>query len=184
MSGIVRNDFDTWYFDQNIGYAEFTFTPQAGSSVRVHDPLNISTWDIGWTEYTANADGSFTVQLRDGRNIIEIVNGASVRYQVVRARGVEVNVTNVTRPGQDFAVGDQAQITILGISDPIEKLAGIYNPTQGVEVRLSNGVDAPFFSNRPGQNQSLGATLTLNYVLNDISLNVLSGVIIGGGGFG
>jgi len=179
----VRNDFDTWYFDQDIGYAEFTFTPAAGSAVRVHDPLNIASWGSGWENYTASDDGSFTVQLKDGRNIIEVTNGSSIRHQVVRARGVSVDVTNETRPGQDLAVNDVARIEIVGISDPIEKLAGIYNPSPGAAVSLTDG-EVTINSNEPQQFQSLTTTLTLRHTLTDVSLNVLTGSIIGGGGFG
>ena len=179
----VRNDFDTWYFDSAVGYAEFTFTPATGSQVRVHDPLNITPWDNGWTEYTANADGSFTVQLRDGRNIIEITNGGSTRHQVVRARGITVTIANITRPGQDFDIGDTARITFIGISDPIEKLAGIHNPTPGAAVRLTDGLVTINTNNAP-QYQSLSSALTVDFTLTDADHNVLSGWIMGGGGWG
>ena len=179
----VRNDFDTYYFDIAVGYREFTFTPQAGSMVRVHEPLNSTPWGSGWETYTAADDGSFTVKLRDGRNIIEVSNGSSVRHHVVRARGVTVVVENLTRPGEDFAQGHTAQISIIGISEPVEKLAGIYNPQPGAGIRFTDGVNS-FTSNTATQYQSLTATLRTQVRLDDASRNVFTGRIIGSGGFG
>ncbi|MCL2564380.1 MAG: S-layer homology domain-containing protein [Defluviitaleaceae bacterium] len=180
----ARNDFDTYYFDNTVGYHEFTFTPAPGSSVRVHNPLNLSPWGSGWITYTADTDGSFTVELKNGRNIIEITNNGTVRYHVVRARGVSVTVVNETNPGQAFSVGDTARISILGISDPIEKLAGIYNPGFGsalaARIVYTNDAGASFVSNNAPQYQTLTTTFTLTYTLADISQNVLNGHIMVG----
>jgi len=182
---IVRNDFDTYYFDQAIGYREFSFTPAAGSSVRVHEPLNISTWGGGWVNYTANIDGSFTVHLRDGRNIIEVSHEGSVRHHLIHARGVSVNVVNTTRPGHDFIVGDTAQISISGMMKPVEKLAGIYNPgfagfgtNLRAFIRYSDGITSVDSArNSVGQYTTLTDTFTVNFALSDTDLNVLDGRI-------
>jgi len=177
----VRNDFDTYYFDAIVGYREFTFTPAAGSAVRVHDPLNISAWGSGWTTYTENSDGSFTVQLRDGRNIIEVTNGDDISHHVVRARGVTVTIENTTNPGQIFEEGDIARISIQGLTEPIEKLAGIYNPGFGAplapRIRYSNAAGETVTSNNGPQYQTLTATFTLTYRLTDTEQNVLNGHI-------
>jgi len=177
----VRNDFDTWHFDQTVGYREFTFAPAEGTTVRVHSPLNISSWGTGWTTYTADSDGNFTVRLRDGRNIIEMNNNGSIRHQVIRARGVEVTISNVTRPNEDFAVGDTAQISIRGITEPIEKLAGIYNPGFGTVHRLAiryYTAEGFIESNRTNpQYQTLISTFTIQYTLTDESMGRLEGYI-------
>jgi hypothetical protein len=181
----MRNDFDTAYFDIENGYRAFTFTPASGSSVRVHDPLNQRSWGNGWRSYDQASDGSFTVQLRDGRNIIEVQNGSSVRYHVVKARGIEVDVINVTSPGMPFSEGDTARISLRGIETPIEKLAGIYNP--GVPgffgspdlrptIRYSNG-QTTLTSNRGGQYSTLTDAFTIDYLLTNSDLNVLDGQI-------
>jgi len=179
----MRNDFDTFYFDKTDGFGEFTFTPASGSSVRVHEPLNSSIWGEGWESYSANDDGSFTVELQDGRNIIEITNGEEVQFHVIHARGVEVIIENITRPGMDFAVGDRARISITGLIEPIEKLAGIYNPGFGSALQsvmiYSNGVEA-FESNGAFQFRTLETTFTFEYTLTDTNLNVLTGNIRAG----
>ena len=176
----ARNDFDTYYFDNKIGYREFMFTPAAGTAVRVHAPLNISDWGSGWTNYMANPDSSFTVTLKEGRNIIELTNGGYVRYHVIRAKGVDVTVVNITNHSEDFAIGDTARISIVGIEMPVEKMAGIYNPGFGSAlapfIRYTNG-NANFDSARAGQFTSLTTTYTVDYTLTDTSLNVLNGQI-------
>ena len=174
----ARNDFDTYYFDKSAGYRDFTFTPATGSTVRVHDPLNISEWGSGWTNYAASADGSFTVKLRDGRNIIEIKNGGAVKFHVVKARGIDVTVANTTHPGQPFAVGDTAQITLRGLETPIEKLAGVYNPgfsTLAPYIRYTDGA-ANFDSKKGAQYASLTTDFSVNYVFSG-NKTVLNGQI-------
>lgn len=186
----ARNDFDTYFFDAAVGYRTFTFTPASGSSVRVHSPLNISPWGSGWTTYAAASDGSFTVRLRDGRNIIEIRNGGAVRYHAVMARGVSVTVVNETNPGKPFAVGDTARIELLGLQEPIEKLAGIYNP--GIPgfamwgepdlrafVQYTDGTQS-VTGNRATQYQTAVTTFTVRYTLTDTAQNVLNGQIFVG----
>jgi len=179
----VDNDFDTYYFDQTIGYREFTFTPAQGTSVRVHSPLATSAWGSGWTSYTADEDETFTVVLREGRNVIELRNGGSVRYHVIMARGVSVTVTNVTSPGQPFSIGNQARIEVRGIEEPVELMAVIYNPgfagwsNHRAFIQYSNGSEY-FTSNRaPIQYRARTATFTVYYTLNDLGSNVLSGQV-------
>ena len=185
----ARNDFDTFFFDKKAGYREYTFTPAADSSVRVHDPLNISAWGTGWNDYTANADGSFTVKLKDGRNIIEIKNGTDVTYYVLKARGVSVSVTNSTNPGKPFNTGDVAKIVIRELEEPIEKMSGLYNPGFGAGnfpyLRYTDGTEN-FDSNNGGQYTPLTDTFTINATMADPSKNVFNGqmycgVIFGGG---
>jgi len=185
----IRNDFDTYFFDAEKGSREFTFTPAAGSSVRVHAPLNISPWGEGWSEYTADAGGSFTVTLREGRNIIQIDNGSSRRFHVVKALGVSVTVVNATNPGMPFEVGDTARVSITGMPEPIEKLAGIYNPgfsggwgasDMRTFIRLANAGGFEVDSNRAIQYRALGTIFTVEYQLTDASLNVLTGHIHAG----
>src|SRR5690606_22552496 len=115
-SGITtRNDLDTYYFDRTVGYRDFTFTPAPGTSVRVHDPLNLSSWGSGWTSYQPTQDGAFTVSLRGGRNIVELTNDGVVDYRVVRAKGIDVTIANGTDPGRPFEPGDHAQLILQGI---------------------------------------------------------------------
>ena len=176
----MRNDFDTFYFDRANGSGEFSFAPAPGSAVRVHQPLSLSSWGNGWATYQADAAGEFSVNLHDGRNIVEIRNGESVRYHLIEARGIEVVVENITNPDADFSEGDTARISLRGMRTPVEKLAGVYNPGFGTALRpyisYSNTVD--FITSPPGgQYSTLTDSFTIDYILEDAQLNVLNGTI-------
>lgn len=132
---IAQTEYDTIYFDDSkTDHAEYTFTPTADEghtlSVRVHDPLHNTDWDTAWTTYTAAEDGSYTVDLKDGRNIIEIsAEDGSVSYYVVNCRALDIDIENLTRPeATDYQLGDTIQIYFDGLTMPVQKMAGIYNP--------------------------------------------------------
>lgn len=144
--------------------AKYTFTPTAETngnaekitSVRVHKPITVtdgklstnpSNWlkDSSWTTYQATEaeDGkqNYTIKLSEGRNIIEIKAGDATSYHVILARGLDVTIDNVYRPGHSLAVGDTAKVTMTNMLPPVFKMAAIYNPA-GVEfVCKTNGVD-------------------------------------------
>jgi len=162
----LKGDLDTFYFDKTAGARDYTFTPAAGTTVRVHDPLNVSAWGSGWHSYAAAPDGSYTVKLKGGRNVVELTNAGKVQYRVVRAKGVDVTVTNTTNPGQPFAAGDNARIAISGIEGGVEKLAGIYNPAfnAGTKGKLTYYDGASqLVSNEAPQYQTAITTFTVNY---------------------
>lgn len=147
---IEQTEYDTIYFDDSkTDHAEYTFTPTADEGhtlrVRVHDPLHNTDWDTAWTTYTAALDGSYTVDLKDGRNIIEIsAEDGSVEYYVVNCRALDIDIVNLTRPdATDYQQGDTIQIYFDGLTMPVQKMAGIYNPNfpdQGwVEYHTEDG---------------------------------------------
>lgn len=139
-------------------YAEYTFTPTASrniSSVKVHTPITVTdgelsenpedfTKDKSWTAYratTVNGKKSYTIKLSEGRNIIQIKTSKATTYHVILARGLDVKIDNVYRPGQSLSVGDTAKITIDNMIPPMFKMAAIYNPS-GVQFTCkTNGVD-------------------------------------------
>lgn len=180
----VKNELDTYYFDQTVGERDFTFTPAAGTTVRVHDPLNVSAWGSGWRTYDAAADGSFTVKLKAGRNIVQLTNGGKVQYRVVRAKGVDVTVTNTTNPGQPFAAGDNARVSVTGIEGGVEKLGGIYNPAfnAGTKGKLTYYDGASqLVSNEATQYQSAITTFNVDYVYTGTGDKALNGDMFIGG---
>lgn len=144
--------------------AEYTFTPTATTeenpekitSVRVHKPITVTDgklsenptkWltDSSWKTYQANEteDGkqSYTIQLSEGRNIVEIKSGDATSYHVILARGLDITVDNVYRPGKTLEVGDTAKITMENMIPPMFKMSAIYNPS-GVQFTCkTNGVD-------------------------------------------
>jgi hypothetical protein len=141
-SGITTNiaarEYDTVYFDKSAAdHAEYSFKPSGSGeiSVRVHRPLHAEgvSWGAGWSNGTANPDGSFTVNLREGGNIVEVSAGAGFsEYHVINAKGIGINVKNLTNPswkkGGALNPGDRLEISFDGIKTPLEKISGIYNP--------------------------------------------------------
>ena len=141
--------------------AEYTFTPEATtgentttiSSVRVHTPImvedgqiqkNPQNWltDKSWKTYKANTDGSYTISLAEGRNIVEIMPGYGVALHVILARGMDVQINNMYNPGQKLAVGDTAQISLSRLIPPVFKMGAIYNPSGVVYHYNANGVES------------------------------------------
>jgi hypothetical protein len=137
-SGITTNitarEYDTIYFDKGkTDHAAYTFKPgAAGAAVRAHKPAHVggAAWGQGWADGAENPDGSFTVNLYEGRNVVEVSSpGAAFNeYHVINAKGVSVNIKNVSGPGSAPKPGDVLEISFAGIRTPLEKIAGIYNP--------------------------------------------------------
>ena len=144
--------------------AEYTFTPTATTgdssekikSVRVHKPITVTDgklsenptdWlkDSSWKTYSAKTieDGkqSYTIQLSEGRNIVEIKAGDATTYHVILARGLDVTIDNVYRSGKALEVGDTAKITMENMIPPMFKMSAIYNPSDVQFVCKTNGVD-------------------------------------------
>ena len=177
----IHNDFDTFYFDNSKGCLDFSFTPEAETSVRVLEPEE--SWDTGWTDYKADSNGSFNVKLKNGHNIIELKNENSTRCYVLRAKGIEVKIENASNPNADFKQGDTALIKLKGIDAPISKMAGIYNPgfakADEPFIRYSNGTGS-FDSNTCASDGFSSAEFTVEYTLEDIDKNILTGQIYTG----
>jgi hypothetical protein len=137
-TGISAREYDTIYFDRAAAdHAGYSFTPagEGEPSVRVHRPIHGETeWGGGWSAAAKNHDGSFTVKLYEGRNVVEVsfTGSAFKEYHVINARGIAINVSNETNPawrtGEPLNAGDRLEITFDGIRTPLEKIAGIYNP--------------------------------------------------------
>ena len=155
--------------------AEYTFTPTAKTgdkeekitSVKVHKPITVTDGIIGcggstkwnpknwlkdgkWTTYQANEteDGkqSYTIQLAEGRNIVEIKAGDATTYHVILARGVDVTIDNVYRPRQSLLDGDTVKVTIENMIPPLFKMSAIYNPA-GVDFACkANGLYRAFWT--------------------------------------
>jgi signal peptidase I len=144
-TGITLTEHDTVYYDRKIispsgeveetgkSYAEYHFTPEAGSTVKVlpapdtKDAVN-GPWTEEWTDYQSDENGGYSVRLYDGKNIIRVEYNGAVRYHVIRASGVDVQIENTTSKGKELSVGDTARIHLEGLYLPVPKMAAVYNP--------------------------------------------------------
>jgi hypothetical protein len=133
-TNIGEREFDTIYFARPQNSAVYTFAPTAESgtvSVRVHKPLHDTdvTWNEDWVDYGSKPSGAnFDITLYEGRNIVEVSGGGAKKYHSIYAKPAKITITNRTRPGSEFSVGDVANIRIEGLKVPVQKLGGIYNP--------------------------------------------------------
>lgn len=122
-----------YYLSDKPGYS-LTFTPQAGCTVTVANPVidsekNTVSYPDAFSakNVTANADGSVTVLLTFGRNIIRTAdNAGNASYQVLSAKPM---TSEICYPRDDKFIlpGDHVKLQFSGLYHVAGKLAGIYN---------------------------------------------------------
>jgi hypothetical protein len=160
-TGLKYTNSDTVYYTRSVNgvylpeekqRGALTFTPTAKAapggasvpidSVRVHTPLGDTDWaaeDWGdekyWASYEANADGSYTVGLTSGKNVVEVSAGGSSSYYAVQAKATDITVTNAAASlladGSIQVVAEplaQLNITFSNLELPIAKLGAVTNP--------------------------------------------------------
>ncbi|MFF2482405.1 S-layer homology domain-containing protein [Paenibacillus sp. NPDC058071] len=135
QNGAFDADIDSVYFLNTEQGATYTFTPSAGSTVSVLRPeINHAAGTASYGDgtfssnnVTANPNGSFSVFLTEGRNIVKVEKAGLAEYQVMTARPLTVTIQNLTRQGEEAGPGDRVKVTLDGLSFPANKLSGIYN---------------------------------------------------------
>ena len=139
----VDAESDVFYYLENKGYAEYTFKPEGVKKVAIYYPTfgaNIASYSTT-EEVAANEDGSYTLRLKEGRQIVAMYNEAGVaEYQVLTAKPCNVSVSNLSRPGKNVRPGDVAGVQFSGLKHIANKLAGIYNMCTYIEYGgVANG---------------------------------------------
>lgn len=116
-------EHDCIYFTEDKG--SYTFTPdESDVKVCVANPVVEDRLSYnGFTEVFENPDGSFSVPLTEGRNIIKLEKGGNEEYQVVTAKKVSITVNG----GAEVHRGDTVNIVFDKLYHPANKLAGVYN---------------------------------------------------------
>lgn len=129
----VDAEHDVFYYLDSDPGAYYTFTPDGASNVTIAYPVigeRMTTYN-GFTAdgVTNNEDGSYTLLLKEGRQIVRMTDASgNSAYQVLTAKTCHRDITNVSRPGSNiFQPGDQIKIQYSGLRHPANKLAGIYN---------------------------------------------------------
>ena len=131
---------DVIYYVENDGHADYTFTPSGVSKVEIAYPvIGANSVSYGsFSEVARAGDGSYTVELHRGRNIVRLTNGSGVsEYQVITAKPCIRTVSNFSRPGQPYRAGDKIRIQYSGLYHPMSKLSRIYNQSAYINY---NGV--------------------------------------------
>lgn len=129
----VDAEHDTFYYLDTENGATYTFTPEGVADVTIAYPEigpRMATYS-GFTSdgVTKNSDGSYTLLLKEGRQIVKMTDAAgNSAYQVLRARPCHREILNMTRPeSTTFEPGDEVKVQYSGLFHPANKLAGIYN---------------------------------------------------------
>ena len=129
----VDAEHDVFYYLDTEAGATYTFTPDGVSDITIAYPTigeQMATYTgFGAEGVTKNADGSYTLLLKEGRQIVKMTDasGKSV-YQVLTAKKCHREIINASREGSKiFQPGDQVKIQYSGLHHPANKLAGIYN---------------------------------------------------------
>ncbi len=144
----VDAEHDVFYYLDTEEGAAYTFTPEGVSDITIAYPTigeQMATYTgFGAEGVTKNADGSYTLLLKEGRQIVKMTDssGKSV-YQVLNAKKCHREIINASREGSTiFQPGDQVKIQYSGLHHPANKLAGIYNMSAYVTYNgVPNGSD-------------------------------------------
>ena len=129
----VDAEHDVFYYLDTEEGATYTFTPEGVDRIEIAYPAvgeQMATYNGFGTEgVSKNADGSYTLLLKEGRQIVKLTDaqGNSI-YQVLTAKPCHREITNASREGSTiFQPGDKIKIQYSGLHHPANKLAGIYN---------------------------------------------------------
>ena len=128
----VDAEFDVLYYLDTVSGVNYTFTPEGVSSVTLARPV-IGSNSVSYTGFsdegvTAKADGSYTLRLTQGRNIVRLTNAAGQSvYQVMTAKPCHREI----KVGDEIVTfvkpGDEVTVQYSGLYHPAGKLAGIHN---------------------------------------------------------
>ena len=189
----VDAEFDVlYYLDTEDGF-DYTFTPEGVSSVTLARPV-IGTNAASYTGFatdgvTKNADGSYTLHLTQGRNIVCLTdaNGKSV-YQVMTAKPCHRDIKVGDEVVTSVKPGDAVTVQYSGLYHPAGKLAGIHNfnaflsykkVTDGLTVKNGKGNQYTMASTPTAQ----AVTFTVPEDWAQATIQLSDGVM-GIGGFG
>jgi len=150
----IDAEHDVLYYETEAGGFDYTFTPENVAAVALAQPIvgenKISYNGFSAEGVTHHANGSYTVRLVHGRNIVRLTSSSGVsEYQVVTAKPVTYTISNLTRPNDIFEAGDSVSIVFNTLYHPAGKLSGIYNMSAGIQY-TGELVNFPLISG-PGQ---------------------------------
>ncbi|MDR2385156.1 MAG: T9SS type A sorting domain-containing protein [Tannerella sp.] len=136
----VDAELDVFYYPASDGGYDYTFTPTGVTSVTLAQPQLRETQGFVSLQYngfstdgvTANPDGSYTIRLVHGRNIVKLSSTVGAEYQVLNAKPVTYTVSNVTHPGAIPQSGDKVAVLFNTLYHPCNKQSGVYNMTAGI----------------------------------------------------
>ena len=205
-TGLINNtDLDTHYIASKVmvdGKEEpieenesvpYTFTPSDAKGETLH--VSVSTVEgypvptkSAWREGTANEDGSFTIALYPGRNVVKVTAGDRAVYHVLNCRASNVTITNESAPGQSPKEGESVAIRFDNVITPEPKLGAIYNPGFGGTVYLEGILNNPAGKQTTvqgdGVQYDLKETALINFTIDAVGIYKVENMRIHSGSFG
>ena len=145
----IDAELDVIYFLGEKG--EYTFIPGTeGVSVFVANPVVSDKMSFtGFTGVSANEDGSVTVPLTTGRNIVKLVKAGKTEYQVITAKSLNVTVNGVPLEYASLAPGQKVKIEFDNLFAPVNRMA-VYNTASSVVYSEVSGWDGKLAGNERG----------------------------------
>ena len=154
-------EFDVlYYLDTEEGF-DYTFTPEGVASVTLARPVigtNIASYTGFSSEgVTANNDGSYTIRLTEGRNIVCLTDadGKSI-YQVITAKPCHRDIIVGGNVVSGVMPGDAVTVQYSGLYHPANKMAGIHNFSAFLSYKKAS--DGITVKNGKGNQYAMAAT--------------------------
>ena len=136
-------NYDTWYYGDKETNPALDFTVNATGSVKVEYALaatdsSMTTTVSGFKAVFADKDGNYAVPLsafntlgngKGGTVIIKMTDSTGVSYRLVRVAKSTITVENLSNPGEAIMPGDEVKVTVKGLYRGVNKISGIFNPT-------------------------------------------------------
>lgn len=148
-AGNIDAEHDVLYFTG--AHAQYTFNPEGAAGVAVANPAITDSGASynGFKALEKNPDGSYAVNITEGRNIIRLTDAqGNAQYQVIRGKKCAYTITNNTSEGQKPKPGDNVTVSFSTIYHPALKLAGVYNMSATLTYTGSDGAEYKGASNQ------------------------------------
>lgn len=151
----VDAEHDVFYYLDTEEGALYTFKPENAASVEIAYPSigeRMAVYNgFSTNGVTRNEDGSYTLLLKHGRQIVKLTDASGeASYQVLTAKACHREIVNEARPGSKiFQPGDKVNVVFSGLYHPANKIAGIYNMSAYVTYNgVPNGTSLILSSNQ------------------------------------
>lgn len=131
-------EHDVIYYTGETG--SYNFTPVTENvTVAVANPVVTETKlsYSGFNTVDKNDDNSYTVSLKEGKNIVKVEKDGKAEYQIITAKKVSVTVN----AGEEVNPGDTITVTFDKLYHPVNKLAGVYNMEAAAVYTKVDGYD-------------------------------------------
>ena len=136
-------NYDTWFYEASETDPALDFAVTATGNVTVEYAFvtansAMTSVRTDFTAVSAGEDGRYAVPLKafddlgsgmGGTVIIKMTDDTGVSYRLVRVAKVTVTAENVSHPEEAIMPGDQVKLTFRGMFRGVDKISGIFNPT-------------------------------------------------------